>query len=121
MLGSTEKSYVESSGQTFKDSEFSPWMSKADQQLAYERRDENTYFAYTEGRSKNGFLQFRHVVQPLPIETHSEWGVYWGLSSDEFYVVDLKLQKAGFGRENLQVFEDGAGNAFYQAVWLKIK
>ena len=66
VLGSTEKSYVESSCQFFEESEFSQWMSKADQQIAYEGRDENTYFAYTEGRSKNGFLQFRHVVQPLP-------------------------------------------------------
>ena len=110
-----------SSSHNFKDSDFSEWMSKADQQIAYEKRDQKTYFAFTEGRSQGGFQQYRHVVQPLPMETHSEWAVFWGLSSEEFYSADLKLQKAGFERAHLQVFEDGSGIAFYQAVWLKKK
>lgn len=117
----SKEPYSETSGQIYTESEFSQWMSKADQQIAYEKRDPKTYFAYTEGRSEAGFQQFRHVVRPLPVETHSEWGVYWGLSHEEFYLIDLKLQKAGFERENLQVFEDGTGNAFYQSVWLKKK
>ncbi|MGJ8672399.1 hypothetical protein [Rubritalea sp.] len=77
------KVYSETSGENFDESEFSKWMSKADQQIsrsadqqiAYDSRDPNTYFAYTEGRSQSGFQQFRHVIKPLPVETHSEWGV----------------------------------------------
>ena len=118
---SDPKVYSETSGETFDEGEFSEWMSKADQQIAYDSRDKNTYFAYTEGRSQGGFQQFRHVIKPLPVETHSEWGVYWGLGTEEFYVVDLKLQRAGFERHNLQVFENGAGEAFHQATWLKKK
>lgn len=116
-----QKAASYSSDHDFKASDFSKWMSKADQQIAYENRDKNTYFAYTEGRSQGGFHQYRHVLRPLPTETHSEWAVYWGLSSEEFYAVDLKLQKAGFERVHLQVFEDGSGKAFSQAVWLKKK
>ena len=116
---SDRNTYLETSGKKFDESEFSKWMSKADQQIAYERREKDTYFAYTEGRNQNGFQQFRHVVQPLPVESHSEWGVYWGLDTEEFYLVDLKLQRAGFKRYNLQVFEDSAGNSFHQATWLK--
>jgi len=114
-----EHGYSETSGDTFTVVEFSPWMSKADQKIAYESRDEGTYFAYTEGRSEGGFQQFRHVVKPLPAESKSQWGAYWGLSATEFYQVDLKLQREGFTRRNLQVFEDGSGAAFHQAVWLK--
>lgn len=115
----TTNSY--SSDHNFKESDFSKWMSKADQQIAYEGRDKKKYFAFTEGRSQGGFHQYRHVLRPLPTDTHSEWAVYWGLSSEEFYAVDLKLQKAGFVRTHLQVFEDGSGKAFSQAVWLKKK
>lgn len=110
-----------SSSHSFEESDFSEWMSKADQQIAYEKRDKNTYFAFTEGRSLGGFQQYRHVIRPLPLETHSEWAVYWGLSSDDFYPIDLKLQKAGFERKHLQVYEDGSGESYYQAVWLKKK
>jgi hypothetical protein len=118
---SSAKTYSETSGESFKEGEFSPWMSKADQQVAYDGREEGTYFAYIEGRCEGGFQQFRHVVKREPKETYSLWGVYWGLSATEFYQVDLKLQREGFTRSNLQVFEDGTGAAFHQAVWVKKK
>ena len=111
------KSYSETSGEEFKEGDFSAWMSKADQQMAYDGRKEGTFFAYTEGRCEGGLQQFRHVLKPLPADT--QWGVYWGLSASEFYKVDLKLQRDGFVRGNLQVFDDGTGAAYHQAVWKK--
>jgi hypothetical protein len=116
---SAAKTYSESSGEKFNEGDFSRWMSKADQQIAYEVRKEGTYFAYTEGRCEGGLQQYRHVLKPLPAD--SQWGVYWGLSASEFYQVDLKLQRDGYKRRNLQVFVDDTGAAFHQAVWMKEK
>ena len=116
---SAARNYSETSGQTFSESEFSPWMSKADQQIAYDAREEGTYFAHTEGRCHGGLQQYRHVVKPLPAD--SQWGVYWGLSAAEFYQVDLKLQRDGYTRRSLQVFQDGTGAAYHQAVWMRKK
>jgi hypothetical protein len=93
-------------------------MAKADQQLAYERRAEGSYFAFTEGRCNGGLLEFRHVAREFPAERFREFGVFWGLNAAEFYRIDLEMQKNGFVRANLQVFEDGAGNSHHQAVWL---
>ncbi len=117
--GRDKKSKLETSGESFKDEEFSPWMSKADQQIAYEKRREGTYFAYTEGRSKGGLQQYRHVVKPLPADNKTHWAVYWGLTANEFYQVDLKLQRDGYIRKNLQVFQDGSGVAYHQGLWMK--
>ncbi|MEP2774824.1 MAG: hypothetical protein ABJQ29_14695 [Luteolibacter sp.] len=113
--------FADLSGGKYDDKDFSEWMTKADQQMIYDKRAEGTYFAYTEGRSNGGLHQYRHVLKEIPKETTSEWGVYWGLDSKEFFQVDLKLQKSGFKRESLQVFEDGDGAAYHQAVWLKAK
>lgn len=100
------------------ESEFSPWMSKADQQVVYEGRKEGTYFAYTEGRNNGGFLQFRHVLKEFKGEEHTEWAVFWGLSEDEFYQLELGMRNKGFAREHLQVFEDSSGKAYHQVLWL---
>lgn len=102
----------------FKESEFSEWMSKADQQVAYEQRKEGMYFAYTEGRNNGGFHQYRHVTKKFTGAKHSEFAVFWGLSEDEFYQIDLNMRKKGFERSNLQVFEDGTGKAYHQVLWL---
>lgn len=117
--GSSAKSYSDVSGKSFKGGEFSPWMSKADQQIAYGSLRKGTYFAYTEGRSEGGLQQYRHVIKSLKKDDSSKYAAYWGLSSNEFYQVDLKLQREGFTRSNLQVFEDGTGAAFHQALWVK--
>lgn len=102
----------------FPDGDFSSWMSKADQQIAYEERDDGMYFAYTEGRNNGGFHQYRHVMRKFTGEKHREFAVFWGLSETEFYQIDLNMRKKGFVRENLQVFEDGSGKAYHQALWL---
>ena len=102
----------------FKESELSEWMSKADQQVAYEERKEGMYFAYTEGRNNGGFHQYRHVMKKFTGENHREFAVFWGLSESEFYQIDLSMRKKGFERANLQVFEDGTGKAYHQVLWL---
>ena len=105
----------------YSEDEFSPWMSKADQQIAYEGLEEGYYFAHTEGRNNGGYHQYRHVHRKFPSDQYTEWGVFWGLTVDEFYKVDLKMQQEGFTRVSLQVFEDSAGKAYHQAVWLQPK
>lgn len=96
----------------YSENEFSEWMSKADVQIAYEKRAEGTFFAYAEGRSNAGFHQYRYVSQPFPKDQFREWASYWGMTADEFYRIDIKMQKLGFQRSNLHVFEDKAGNAY---------
>jgi hypothetical protein len=103
----------------YSENEFSEWMSKADVQMAYEKRAEGTFFVYAEGRSNGGCHQYRYVSQPFPNEEFSEWASYWGMTPDEFYRIDVKMQRTGFKRANLQVFEDKAGNAYYQSLWMK--
>jgi hypothetical protein len=105
----------------FDDTEYSGWMSKADQQVAYDARAEGTYFAHIEGRSNGGFHQYRHVLKPFQADQYDEWAVYWGLTTDEFYQIDLKMLRSGSIRQNMQVFVDAEGKAYHQAVWLKPK
>lgn len=99
--------------------DFSAWMSKGDMQFAYEKRNQGTFFIYAEGRNHAGFHQYRYVSRPFPREKFSEWASFWGMTPEEFYQIDIKMQRAGFERSNLQVFEDSAGNAFYQSLWMK--
>lgn len=103
----------------YSEKEFSAWMTKADVQIAYDKRMEGTFFVYAEGRSNGGCHQYRYVSQPFPKEEYSEWASYWGMTPDEFYRIDIKMQRAGFQRANLQVFEDKAGNAYHQGLWMK--
>ncbi|MBC8125551.1 MAG: hypothetical protein H8M99_00175 [Gloeobacteraceae cyanobacterium ES-bin-144] len=104
---------------TYADKDFSAWMTKAEQQIAYEKKPAGTYFACTEGRNFGGLNQYRHIQKPLPQEKYSEWAVFWGMNSDEFYTTELKLMRAGFVRDQLQVFIDSDGRAMHQVVWLK--
>ncbi len=103
----------------YADKEFSAWMSKADMQIAYDKRAEGTFFVYAKGRSNGGFHEYRYVSQAFPKEKFSEWASFWGMTPDEFYQMDVKMQRLGFQRTNVQVFEDKAGNAFYQSLWMK--
>jgi len=113
--------FKSSGAAAFREDEFSDWMTKAEQQVSYEKTPPGHYFAYTEGRNCGGLNQYRHILRPAPLDQFSEWAVYWGLSADEFYQLDLKLLKTGYARQHLQVFMDGQGAAFHQAVWLKAK
>lgn len=101
------------------DSEYSQWMSKADLRIIHENNKQGDYFACIEGRNNGGMLEYRHVTRPFPSDKFAEWAVFWGLSSDEFYQIDLKMLRAGFKRENTQVFEDATGAAYHQVVWIK--
>ena len=104
---------------SFGESEFSPWMTKAQQQIAQDNKPATHYFAYTEGRNNGGLQEYRHVLKPFPKDKFAEWGVYWGLSSNEFYQIELKMLRGGFVRESLQVYTDAQGAAVHQAVWLR--
>ena len=101
--------------------DFSPWMSKADLQLVFDALKQGDHFAYVEGRNNGGFHQYRHVTLAFTGPEHSEWGAFWGLTQEQFYKVDLKMLKSGYIRKHLQVFEDGAGYAHHQGLWLKPK
>lgn len=106
---------------SFAESDFSEWLSKANLQTVYEKRAPGTYFAFVEGRNNGGLQEYRHVTRPFTGDKYSEFAVFWGLSGDEFYQVDLKMLRGGFIRGNTQVFVDGTGKAFHQVVWLKPK
>lgn len=106
---------------SYAESDFSDWMSKAGLQNVYEKRAAGTYFAYVEGRNNGGLQEFRFVSKPFTGEKYTEFAVFWGLSSDEFYQVDLKMLRSGFIRGNTQVFVDGTGKAYHQVIWLKPK
>lgn len=116
-----EAGYSSVKSGSFAAKDFSVWMSKADQQKAYEDRPEGSFFVYTEGRDNGGFHEYRHVVRPFPTDKYEEWGVFWGLTTEEFYQIDLKMIRAGFVRENVQVFRDATGKAYHQSLWLKPK
>ena len=113
------KGFRSPSSLSFGESEFSPWMSKAQQQIAQDNKPATHYFAYTEGRNHGGLQEYRHVLKPFPKDKFAEWAVYWGLSSNEFYQLELKMLRAGFVRESLQVYTDSQGAAFHQVVWLR--
>lgn len=114
-------SFKEIKSGSYNDSDFSPWMTKAEQQVAHEAKAPGQYYAYVEGRNNGGLNQYRHVQRAFPGDQYELWSVYWGLSTEEFYQVELKMLRAGYSRENLQVFVDSNGNAMHQAVWLKAK
>lgn len=101
--------------------DFSPWMSKADLQIVHEMPRNGDYFAFVEGRNNGGMNEYRYVLKQFPAERYAQWAVFWGLSADEFYRMDLKMLREGLERENTQVFLDAAGKAHHQVVWLKKK
>lgn len=114
-------SYKEIKSGSYSESDFSAWMTKAEQQVAHEAKPQDQYFAYVEGRNNGGLNQYRHVKRPFPADRYNMWSVYWGLSSEEFYKIELQMLRDGYVRENLQVFVDSNGSAMHQAVWLKAK
>lgn len=106
---------------SYSESDFSPWMTKAEQQVAHEKKAEGQYYAYVEGRNNGGLNQYRHVQRQFSADQYDRWSVYWGLNTEEFYQVELRLLREGYTRENLQVFVDSSGMAMHQAVWLRKK
>lgn len=124
LLTSCEKQSPPASGFKFthvdyQNSDFSEWMTESDQQMAFDSKSNDSYFAYTEGRNNGGLNQYRFVLKPIPKERASEWAAFWGLTPDEFDKVDLQMLKNGFVRDNLQVFQGSDGISKQQAVWLK--
>jgi hypothetical protein len=101
------------------ENDFTPWMSKAQVQVEYEKPREGKYFSLIEGRDNGGLSEYRYVLKPFPGTKYSQWAVFWGLSADEFYQVDLKMLRSGFVRDHTQVFRDAAGKSHHQVVWLK--
>lgn len=112
-------SYKEVKVGSFTEADFSPWMTKAEQQIAHETKTSDHFYLYVEGRNNGGLNQYRHVLRKFPIDDYKLWSVYWGLSAEEFYQVDLKMLRDGFTRANLQVFTDSEGRPIHQCVWLK--
>lgn len=102
----------------FADADFSGWMSKAEAQIHHEKPKNGDYFAVIEGRDNGGLNEYRYVQKPFPTDKYSQWAVFWGLSPDEFYRVDLKMLRSGFTRDHTQVFHDATGKSYHQAVWL---
>ncbi|MEN9974909.1 MAG: hypothetical protein RLZZ282_915 [Verrucomicrobiota bacterium] len=115
----TSSGYSTENNGDYTTQDFSAWMSKGDMQFAYEKRKPGTFFIYVEGRNHGGFHQYRFVSRPFPKEKFSEWSSFWGMTSEAFYQLDIKMLRAGFERSNLQVFEDATGQAFYQSLWMK--
>ena len=113
--------FKSSAGAAFREDEFSAWMTKAEQQVIHDNKPAGQYFADIEGRYNGGLNQYRHVLRPFDQYRYAAWAVYWGLTAEEFYQVELKMLKTGHVRQHLQVFVDGQGQAFHQAVWLKPK
>jgi hypothetical protein len=104
---------------SFTEADFSPWLTKAEQQLAHETKASDNFYLFVEGRNNGGLNQYRHVLRKFPVDDYKLWSVYWGLSAEEFYQVDLKMLRDGFTRANLQVFLDSEGRPIHQCVWLK--
>lgn len=119
LLGETSESYQSYKSSDFAEKDFSPWMSKAEAQIQHEKPKKGDYFAVIEGRDNNGLSEYRFVQKSFPANEYSQWAVYWGLSPDEFYQVDLKMLHNGFTRSHTQVFRDATGKSYHQAVWLK--
>jgi hypothetical protein len=115
----SEENYQSYAKNTVAEKDFSPWMSKAQVQVEYEKPREGKYFSLIEGRDNGGLHEYRYVIKPFPAAKFSQWAVFWGLSADEFYQVDLKMLRSGFVRDNTQVFRDAAGKTYHQVVWLK--
>lgn len=111
--------YKELKSGPYQETDFSAWMTKAEQQVTHENKPKDQYYAFVEGRNNGGLNQYRHVMRPFPADKYSTWSVYWGLSSDEFYQLELKMLRDGFTRDSLQVFTDPSGKALHQVVWLK--
>ena len=116
-----DQGYCDVEKGTFEEKDFSAWLSKADLQIVFDSMKDRDHFAYVEGRNNGGLHQYRHVTRAFDGTAHSEWAAFWGLTQEQFYKVDLKMGKSGFTRERLQVFEDGAGYAHHQCLWLKPK
>ena len=119
--GSPPPGYRDYGSGKYDEKDFSAWMSKAEQKAAYDAISPGSYFSYTEGRNNGGFNQYRQVKTTFPQDRFTEWAVFWGLTADEFYQLELKMLASGFVRQNLQVFTDSQGLALHQVVWLKPK
>lgn len=102
-------------------SDFTPWMSRAELQHLQENNPSDQYFAHVEGRYREGHIEYRAVIRPFSSDEYDQWAVFWGINEAELFDWELRLLKAGFTRKDTQVFEDATGRALHQIVWLKAK
>lgn len=98
---------------------FSPWMTKAQLQVALENVPAGTYYAYVEGRENGGCNQYRAATATFPAGEWGRWAVFWGLSERELYDTEIRLLRDGYVRRQLQVFSCMGREAVYQGVWLQ--
>ncbi|HVJ46274.1 MAG TPA: LysM peptidoglycan-binding domain-containing protein [Luteolibacter sp.] len=101
------------------DSDFTPWMSRAELQYRQENNPADQYFARVEGRDNGGMMEYRAVIKTFPSDQYDQWAVFWGIDEKELFDWELKLLKSGFAREEMQIFADAGGNVYHQIVWLK--
>ena len=113
--------YCDVEAGAFEENDFSPWISRADLQIVFDDLKKGDYFAYVEGRNNGGFQQYRHVTKKFVEDEYVDWAIFWALTQDQFYKVDLKMGKSGYVRLRMQVFEDSAGVAYHQVLWVKPK
>lgn len=108
-----------SSNNTWAEQDFTPWMSRAELQLAQEQLPAGNYFAHVEGRSNGGRCEYRAIHQVFPAERYDQWAVFWGLREDELFDWELRLLKSGFVRQDMQIFANLRSEPIHQIVWLK--
>ncbi len=106
-------------GKAWEEPQFTVWMSRAELQFMQEGNPADRYFARVEGRNNGGRMEYRAVVQPFPSDEYEQWAVFWGISETELFDWELRLLKAGFTRDNMQVCGSPDGKTFHQIVWLK--
>ncbi len=107
------------SAPSWKESEYTAWMTRAELQYRQEMAEEGKYFAYVEGRNNRGVSEFRAVEKDFPEDEFTQWAVFWGIDDKELFDWELRLLKGGFERESMQVFFDSLGNPVHQIVWLR--
>jgi LysM repeat protein len=107
------------SKQAWKETDFTPWMSRAELQVRQENNAADQYFARVEGRNNGGMREYRAAIKPFPADRYDQWAVFWGIDDKELFEWEVKLLKSGFSREEMQIFEDAGGRVYHQIVWLK--
>ncbi|MBB5351750.1 LysM repeat protein [Haloferula luteola] len=107
------------SSREYRESDFTAWMSKAELQVTQDRLPQDMYLARVEGRLDRGRTEYRGVMAVFPRDRFDQWAVMWGLDEDELFEWEVSLLRAGFQRQEMQVFADSMGRSLHQMVWLQ--
>lgn len=83
-----------------------------------ERLPGGQFFPTVEGRLKDGANQYRAITAPFDGETYREWSVSWGMDEKDLFDHEIALLRAGFKRQQSQIFTDSSGVALHQLVML---